>query len=436
MTRRIPRDLLTQIEGVGVFKLMFSDVLGRAGEMDITAGEINTVLQWGQGFDGSSIRGFARIEESDLMAHPDFRTFRVLPPSITNGIRTGVFFCDIKTPTGRPYPGDSRHCLRRALERIAGLGYTFYTGPECEFFIFLGGEGTQVIDHRGYFEAPGHNLMSRMVTALQETGIAVECSHHEVAPSQYEIDLRYQDALMMADQVMLYRWLLKRIAEPDFHVTFMPKPIYGVNGSGMHVHQSLFAGERNLFFDRRYPLHLSRMARQYIAGLLTHVREFTLVTNQLVNSYKRIVPNYEAPCYVAWGQRNRSSLVRVPRYRVGKEKAVRIELRSPDPACNPYLAFAVMLGAGMKGIEERYRLVDPVEQDIFHMDTRRRTRLGIEMLPASLLEAIQLAEGSPLLHEVLGDHILSALLANKRKEWDAYRTWVTDYEVANTLHMY
>lgn len=434
--KRIPKTLAAQMAGVTNYKLVFPDVLGRLQEMDISASEIIAVLRDGQGFDGSSIRGFSRIEESDLMAHPDPATFCILPSSITNGERTGLFFCDIRTPGGRPFAGDSRYCLRRALSRAHVRGLTFYVGPECEFFILRNTGKVELIDERGYFEAPGNDLIRRMVRALEAVDITVECGHHEVAPSQYEIDLMYREALRMADQVMLYRYLLRRTAEPEFTVTFMPKPIFGQNGSGMHAHQSVFRGDKNLFFDRRDPLCLSSFARHYIAGLLAHVNQFTLVTNPLFNSYKRIVPGYEAPCYVSWAQRNRSTLVRVPRYRVGKENAVRVELRSPDPSCNPYLAFACMLEAGMRGVDQKLKLPPAVEANVFHMTATQRASRGITMLPETLRDAINLAEQSDFLAYVLGNHILDALLDNKRREWDDHRTQVTEHELNTGLKLY
>lgn len=418
-------------------RLLFTDILGQMKGMSITRSEIETVLEEGQGFDGSSIEGFVRIEESDLMAMPDLRTFRVIPWEIA-GERIALMFCDINNPDGTPYDGDPRQILKRALKKASDKGYTFYCGPEIEYFYFRNPENTELLDHDGYFDYStvdeGTKLRKKAVVSLEQLGIQVECSHHEVAPSQHEIDLRYQEALVMADFAMLYRFVVKeRALEDGAYASFMPKPIFGQNGSGMHTHMSLFTGSKNEFFDKSDPYHLSVMARQYIAGLLTHIREITLVLNQWVNSYKRLVVGYEAPVYVSWGRRNRSSLVRVPMYRVGKEKATRVELRSPDPACNPYLAFACMLTAGMTGIEKKYSLPEAVEENIFHMDEDARRRRGITSLPSSLIEAVEVMSKSELAREALGEHIFNTIIANKRLEWDKFRMAVTDFELENYL---
>jgi len=424
-------------EGIKYIRLWFTDVLGVLKGMTITRSELEGVFESGQGFDGSSIEGFVRIEESDLMAHPDLSTFTIFPWPV-NDERIASVFCDIKTPHGEPYEADPRYILKRVVDRLAADGYTAYMGPEMEYFYFKSSSAPVAMDHGGYFEystvEETTHLRKAAVGALEDLGIKVECSHHEVAPSQHEIDLRYTDALTMADYAMLYRLVVKEKAlARGFYASFMPKPIYGVNGSGMHTHQSLFRGSSNAFFDPADPYHLSEIARKYIAGLLIHVKEFCLVTNQWINSYKRLVPGYEAPCYISWGQRNRSSLVRVPMYRLGKEHATRIELRSPDPACNPYLAFAVMLAAGYEGVKKGYPLPDPIEENIFEMDSRKLKRRKISILPASLLEAIEEFRKSGLMKEVLGDHIFNALLDNKMLEWDRFRTSVTDFEINNYL---
>jgi glutamine synthetase len=424
-------------EGVKYIRLAFTDILGRLKGMNMTRREMDEVLANGQGFDGSSIEGFVRIEESDLMAIPDLRTFRILPWTIA-GEKIALMLCNIETPHGQPYDGDPRQVLRRILKKIEEKHWIYYTGPEIEYFYFKDDESTQLLDRGGYFDYGtvdvGTTLRKKTVVALEAIGIPVECSHHEVAPSQHEIDLRYQDALIMADFAQLYRFIVKEIAQENgYYATFMPKPIFGENGSGMHTHMSIFENGRNLFYDANDPYHLSPLARHFTAGILRHIREFCLVTNQWVNSYKRLVPGYEAPVYISWGRRNRSSLVRVPMYRVGKEKATRIELRSPDPACNPYLAFALMLAAGLKGIEKKYELPGPVEENIFHMSLDERRKIGIESLPGSLAEAIAATENSELVHETLGDHIFEMLLANKRKEWDDYRVHVARYEIDNYL---
>ncbi|HUU44927.1 MAG TPA: glutamine synthetase family protein [Acidobacteriota bacterium] len=422
---------------VRYIRLLFTDILGHMKGMSITRNEIETVLEDGQGFDGSSIEGYVRIEESDLMAMPDLGTFRIIPWEVA-GEKVALMFCDILNPDGTPFEGDPRHVLRRALKKAQDRGYIFYCGPEMEFFYFRDSSRAETLDHDGYFDYStvdeGTMLRKKAVVSLEAIGIPVECSHHEVAPSQHEIDLRYQEAMEMADCAMLYRFIVKELAlKAGAYATFMPKPIFGQNGSGMHTHMSLFEGDRNLFFEKSDPYHLSAMARGFIAGLMHHVCDFTLVTNQWVNSYKRLVTGYEAPVYVSWGRRNRSSLIRVPMYRVGKEKATRVELRSPDPACNPYLAFACMLAAGLDGIDNNHPLPESVEANIFDMSAEQRDALDITALPATLSQACDWLERSPLFRETLGDHICGSLLANKRLEWERYRTRVSDYELAQYL---
>jgi glutamine synthetase len=323
---------------VRYIRLWFTDILGYLKGMSITRSEIEAVLEHGQGFDGSSIEGFVRIEESDLMAIPDLDTFTVIPWQI-NGEKIAFLFCDIQTPDGKPYEGDSRYILKRVLKELANDGYTAYMGPEIEYFYFKDSSSPEILDKGGYFDYTAIDMPTKIrkktIKALEQVGIPVECSHHEVAPSQHEIDLKYQDALRMADSAMIYRLIVKEIAAAEgYYATFMPKPIFGENGSGMHTHQSLFKDRHNAFFDANDEYNLSKVARSYVAGLLRHIKEFTLITNQWVNSYKRLVPGYEAPAYISWGRRNRSSLVRIPMYRVGREEATRVELRSPDPACN------------------------------------------------------------------------------------------------------
>ena len=318
------------------------------------------------------------------------------------------------------------------------MGYTFYVGPELEYFYFENSEGTQPLDAGGYFDMTpldaATDLRRETVLILEDMGIGVEYSHHEVAPSQHEIDMRYTDALTMADNVMTYRLVVKQIAlNHGVYATFMPKPVLGINGSGMHVHQSLFKGDQNAFFDKGDQYNLSKVAKFYIAGLLKHAPEITLVCNQWVNSYKRLVPGYEAPVYLSWARRNRSDLIRVPEYRPGKEKATRIEFRSPDPACNPYLAFSVMLAAGLKGIEQSYEVPDPVEENVYEMSSEERQRRGVETLPGSIWEAIELTEKSELVRKALGDHVFDAFIKNKKIEWDQYRVQVTEYELKRYL---
>jgi glutamine synthetase len=328
--------------------------------------------------------------------------------------------------------------LKRNLERIKDKGYSFLVGPELEFFYFKGENNTEVLDNGGYFDLTtadnASDLRRDTILALDSMGIDVEYSHHEVAPSQHEIDLRYKDALNMADTVMTYKITVKEIARRyGVHASFMPKPIFGQNGSGMHTHQSLFKGSKNAFFDGKDKYHLSKMAKSYIAGLMTHAPEITAICNQWINSYKRLVPGYEAPVYVSWARRNRSTMIRVPMYKPGKEKATRIEYRSPDPACNPYLAFAVMLAAGMKGVEKNYPLPEPIEEDIFEMDENAREKAGITSLPGSLYEALTLVSKSKLVRETLGDHIFQKFIENKKVEWDRFRTHVSQYEIDRYL---
>ncbi|MHB9149761.1 MAG: glutamine synthetase family protein, partial [Thermoleophilia bacterium] len=374
-------------------RFWFTDVLGFLKSFAVTPSELESAFEEGMGFDGSSIEGFTRIQESDMVAMPDPGTFQVLPWRRGSG-GTARMFCDVQVPDGSPFPGDPRYILKRTLQKATDLGYTMYLGPELEFFYFKDSTGTEVLDRGGYFDLTpldvATDLRRDTILALQDLGIDVEYSHHEVAPSQHEIDLKYKEALIMADQVMTYRLTVKEVAQSrGLYATFMPKPIYGENGSGMHTHQSLFTGPRNAFFDANDEYHLSKVGKSYIAGLLKHSREMCLVTNQWVNSYKRLVPGYEAPIYCCWARRNRSAMVRVPMYKPGKEVATRVEMRNPDPACNPYLAFAVMLAAGLKGIEEGYELAPESTNNIYEMTDTERASAGIDSLPVDLHEAIQ-----------------------------------------------
>jgi len=422
---------------VSFIQFWFTDVLGILKSFAITPSELEEALSEGMGFDGSSIEGFARIEESDMIAKPDPTTFQFLPwrPKDRPVAR---MFCDILEPDGSAYEGDSRYVFKRVLAMAAEKGYTFYLGPELEFFYFENNENPKILDKGGYFDTGpldmGRDLRRETIFALQEMGIQVEYSHHEVAPSQHEIDLRYDEGLKMADKAVTFRIAVKEIARQNgVYATFMPKPIFGVNGSGMHTHQSLFRGGTNAFYDSSDRYHLSSVAKSYIAGIMQHAREMAAVTNQWVNSYKRLVPGYEAPVYVAWARRNRSTMIRVPMYKPGKEQATRIEFRSPDPACNPYLAFAVMLAAGLNGVEENYQLPEPIEGDIYEMDEAARERAGITSLPGNLFEALQDLEKSELVRETVGNHIYNKLIANKKIEWDRYRTHVSMYELERYL---
>jgi len=424
-------------QDVKFIRLWFTDILGFLKSFAITVEELEGALEDGVGFDGSSIEGFARIDESDMVAMPDPLTFCMLPwrPKEHTVAR---MFCDILRPGGQPFDGDPRYVLKKNLKRAADLGYTLYVGPELEYFYFQDAESPKPLDQGGYFDLTpvdvATDLRRETILALEEMGIGVELSHHEVAPSQNEIDLRYTDGLTMADNVMTYRIVVKQVAQRyGVYATFMPKPIFGVNGNGMHVHQSLFKGDRNAFFDKAGEYHLSKIGKCYLAGLLKHAPEITAITSQWVNSYKRLIPGYEAPVYISWARRNRSDLIRIPEYQPGKENATRVEFRSPDPACNPYLAFSVMLAAGLEGIEKEYELPDPVEENVFEMAEEERARRGIGTLPGNLLEAIELTEGSELVKRALGDHVFYTFIKNKKIEWNLYRTQVTDYELKRYL---
>ena len=435
-----PREFVLQTckdQDIKFIRFWFTDILGSLKSFAITVEELEQAMQEGMGFDGSSIEGFARIDESDMVAMPDATTFQILPwrPRERGVAR---MFCDILMPDGSPFEGDPRYVLKRNLKRAADLGFTFYVGPELEFFYFKNSQGTELLDAGGYFDLTpldaASDLRRQTVLTLEEMGIGVEYSHHEVAPSQHEIDLRYTDALTMADSAMTYRLVVKEVAMAnDVYATFMPKPIASENGSGMHVHQSLFKGERNAFFDAEAPYHLSSLAKAYIAGLMRHAAEITLITNQWVNSYKRLVPGYEAPVYITWARRNRSDMIRIPEYKPGKEVATRIEYRVADPACNPYLAFAAMLAAGLAGIEGEYPLPEPTEENVFEMSEEDRRKRGIEVVPGTLHEAIQAAEESELLRTCLGDHVFESLIKNKKIEWNDYRMHVTDFELDRYL---
>jgi len=428
---------LVKEKNVSFIQFWFTDVLGILKSFSVTPSELDEGLTEGMGFDGSSIAGFARIEESDMIAKPDPTTFRFLPwePEDRPVAR---MFCDILQPDGTPYEADPRYVFKRVLEKAADQGFTLNLGPELEYFYFANNEEPKIIDKGGYFDARpldlGSDLRRETIFALQDMGVQIEYSHHEVAPSQHEIDMRYDEGLKMADKTMTLRIVVKEIARKNgFYASFMPKPLFGENGSGMHTHQSLFKGDKNAFFDAGDEYHLSSVGKFYIAGIMRHAREMAAITNQWVNSYKRLVPGYEAPVYVSWARRNRSAMVRVPMYKPGKEEATRIEFRSPDPACNPYLAFAVMLAAGLRGIEENYPLPDPVEEDIYEMDEAARLKAGIESLPGNLFEAIKEVEKSELVRETLGDHIFNKFIENKKLEWDSYRTHVSRFEIEKYL---
>jgi glutamine synthetase len=407
----------------------------------VAPAELEAAFEEGIGFDGSAIEGFARVYESDMIAMPDPSTFQVFPFEGGVSGESARMFCDILLPDGSASWADPRHVLRRALSRAAEKGFTFYTHPEIEFFLLQGvpedGGVPQPVDSGGYFDHTTHavarDFRRQAVLALERTGISVEYSHHEVAPGQQEIDLRYADALTTADNIMTFRHVVKEVAlSHHVHATFMPKPFTDQPGSGMHTHLSLFEGERNAFHDAADPMKMSKVGQAFIAGLLAHAREYTAVTNQWVNSYKRLFPQSladritEAPAYVCWGHLNRSALVRVPAY--GKPNSARVEVRSVDSACNPYLAFAVMLGAGLKGIEEGYELPPGAEDDVWSLSAAERRAMGYETLPENLSEAVEVMAKSELVAEVLGEHVFDFFLRNKRSEWEDYRRVVTPYE--------
>jgi glutamine synthetase len=433
-------DVITQAQenNVKFIRLWFTDILGTLKSFAITVDELEDALDGGMGFDGSSITGYQDIEESDMIAMPDPSTFKVIPWSPQEA-PTARMICDVRTPDGDPYVGDPRHVLRRALERASEMGFdNFFCGPELEYFYFRNSSGTEPLDYGGYFDLTTLDaataLRRETVMALQEFGIDVEYSHHEVGISQHEIDLRFDGALEMADKVMTYKTVVKEIAtKHGVYATFMPKPIRDQNGSGMHTHQSLFSGDSNAFFDSNDQYYLSDTAKAFIAGQLRHAREISIIFAQFVNSYKRLVPGYEAPVYIAWSRRNRSALVRVPLYHPGKEKATRAELRCPDPAANIYLCFAALLHAGLEGIERGYELPEPMERNLYHLSHEEREKLGIHGLPSDLGEAIKEAENSELLYKCLGEHVFTRLLELKREEFEDYRVQVTPYEIQKYL---
>jgi glutamine synthetase len=406
-------------------RFWFTDILGQLKSFSINVAELDDAFEEGMGFDGSSITGFNAIEESDMIAMPDPATFAVLPwrPE-EQGV--GRMFCDVITPERTPYEGDPRHVLRRALERARAMGYdTFNVGPELEYFLFRDSRSTEVLDEGGYFDLTtldaGSDVRRETVLALEQLGIHVEYTHHEVGPSQHEIDMRYADAMKMADDCMTYRITVKEYAlKYGWHATFMPKPLFGENGSGMHTHQSLFSNGTNAFFDANDQYFLSDVGKAFIAGQLKHAREICSIFAQWVNSYKRLVPGFEAPVYVAWSRRNRSALVREPLYH-------------PDPACNPYLTFALLLQAGLEGIEKGYELPEPMEKNLYHLSGEERRRLGVEQLPESLGEAIEITAESELVLRTLGEHMFNRYVEIKRQEADDYRAQVTQWELDRYL---
>ena len=422
-------------------RLWFTDVLGFLKSVAIAPAELDAAFAEGIGFDGSAIEGFARVYEADMLAKPDPATFQILPWRGETPA-TARMFCDITMPDGSPSYADPRHVLKRSLSRVADLGFTFYTHPEIEFFLFKNahelGNTPVPVDRSGFFDhtaqGVGQDFRREVITMLEAMGISVEFSHHEGAPGQQEIDLRYADALSTADNIMTFRTIVREVAlSQGIYASFMPKPFADHPGSGMHTHLSLFEGDTNAFHSAGAEYQLSKVGRSFIAGLLKHSAEITAVTNQWVNSYKRLVGGGEAPAHVCWGHNNRSALVRVPMYKPLKGASTRIELRSIDSACNPYLAFALIVAAGMKGIEEEYELPREAEDDVWALSEGERRAMGIDPLPHNLDEAIRLLEGSELVAKTLGEHVFDFFLRNKRQEWHDYRRQVTQYELDRLL---
>ena len=425
-------------EKVEYLLLWFTDLEGHLKSFAVTPSEMEGALNDGMGFDGSSITGFNAIEESDMVAIPDPETFCLMPRREGEAV-VGRMICDVVTPDGVPYEGDPRYVLRLALTRMESMGFdTFNVGPELEYFLFKDNKGTETLDEGGYFAMTALDaateLRNETIQALESVGIPIEYHHHEVAPSQHEIDMRYAPALDMADATVTYRLIVKEVAAKNgVYATFMPKPLFGENGSGMHTHMSLFKDGRNQFFDGDDEYNLSPAGKAFIAGLLHHARELSAIFAQWVNSYKRLVPGFEAPVYVAWSQRNRSALIRIPLYKPGSEQATRAEIRCPDPACNPYLLFAALLHAGLEGIEKGYELPDPMETNLYHLTPEQRREQGIVSLPETLGEAVDALAESELMKRALGDHIFTRYIELKRKEWDDYRIQLTQWELDRYL---
>lgn len=432
---------MTKAADVKFIRLQFTDIFGVMKNVSITINQLEKALNNEMMFDGSSIDGFTRIEESDMYLYPDPDSFCILPWSSVDNA-TARLVCDIYNPDGTPFHGDPRYILRRALKKAADMGYTVNMGPEAEFFLFQtdtdGKPTLKTHDEASYFDlAPvdlGEAARKEMVLDLEKIGFEIEASHHECAPGQHEIDFKYADALHTADNVQTFKYVVRQVAQRHgLHATFMPKPIFSVAGSGMHVNQSLFSGNTNIFNDPNGLRGLSDEAYYYIGGILQHAKSFTAITNPTVNSYKRLVSGYEAPVYVAWAAKNRSPLVRIP----GKRgQASRMELRSPDPSCNPYLAFAVMIAAGLDGIEKKIVPPDAVECNIFTMDEKQRQEMSLELLPANLKEAVELLSQSKLMQETLGNHVFFRFIGAKLSEWEQYRVQVSDWELNHYLNKF
>ena len=426
---------------VEFIRMQFTDIFGQMKNVAITRAQLEKALNNQIMIDGSSIEGFTRIHESDQYLHPDLDTFVILPWRPQHE-RVARLICDVYNPDGTPFVGDPRHVLKNVLDKAAKLGYTFNVGPECEFFLFdtdeHGRPTTQTSDEAGYFDLGpldhGEGTRREICLALEDMGFEIEASHHEVAAGQHEIDFKYADALTAADNIMTFKLAVKTIAQRNgLHATFMPKPIFGMNGSGMHTNMSLFKDGKNIFFDENGERKLSREAYSFIAGLLEHAKSLVAVTNPLVNSYKRLVPGYEAPVYLAWSASNRSALIRIP---AARGQSTRVELRCPDPSCNPYLALAVCLAAGLDGIERGLVPPEEVTENIFSMDARTRADNGIDNLPGTLFEALELMKHDPLMADTLGPHAYESFLAGKYHEWDTYRTQVTEWEIEQYMVLF
>ncbi len=440
-------DVLAKAEQAGIkfVNLQFTDIVGVVKNVTIPLHKFEDAIDYGLWFDGSSIEGFARIHESDMYLEPDLRTFGPIPWE-QNGNPTAKVICNVFTPEGEEFAGDPRNVLRRAEAEAERLGYTFQTGPELEFFLLRserpGKMESLPHDRAGYFDVTSDEaaeVRKEMVNALESQGITVEASHHEVAPGQHEIDFRYGPALQTADNAVTFKVTMKAIAERHgLYATFMPKPFFGINGSGMHTHQSLADREsgKNLFYDANDEYGLSAVAKQFMAGLLAHARGMSAILAPLVNSYKRLVPGYEAPVYISWARINRSALVRVPRTSQGRPAATRVELRCPDPSCNPYLAFAVMLASGLDGIKRQLPLSPPVEEDLFHFDEAAMAKHAVGVLPGSLNEALDELERDDVVRAALGEHVFEWFVEAKRQEWDDYRKQVSQWEVERYLEAY
>ncbi|MGA2297001.1 MAG: type I glutamate--ammonia ligase [FCB group bacterium] len=448
-----PDEVLAKIKNdkVEFINLQFSDIMGITKSVTIPIGKFPEAIENGLWFDGSSVEGFTRIFESDMLLRPDFNTYAIIPWLSTGTDNIARVICDVFTPDGKPYQSDPRYVLQKVMKEATDMGFVYNTGPEMEFFLFKKDNGTikttsdkkiEPHDLGQYFDLDmdlGYIVRKEMMHALQMMNIEVEASHHEVAPGQHEIDFTYGNAITSADRVMTLKATLKAIARKSgLHATFMPKPLLGVNGTGMHIHQSLFSldGKKNMFFDAKDKYNLSETAYHFLAGQMKHVREMCAILNPIVNSFKRLVPGYEAATYICWAQQNRSALIRVPKYTAGKDKAVRLEIRNPDATTNPYLAFAVLLKAGLDGIKNKLQAPPPVEEDVFEFDEAHLEKKHIEVLPYSLWDAVKELKNSKLMHEALGDDLHKKYIRAKEQEWDDFRIAVTDWEISQYLELF